>query len=213
MKWLRARMLIERGNKTLLLSGPCGCGKTAAVKAICLELGIEILEFDGNQEYELNYKGDEIWEKSAMEVFTQFLRNSQFGSIEKMSLKHRLLLIEPLPNMFYRYVLKFFITKNFFFFRKPQLLSEILNKYVRNSRCIIVFIMSNIDSCWELNPVRLFSDAILEEFKITHIKFNSVATAFMNKAVKRAFQIFAIKSIESGIIKEIVASANGNIIK
>lgn len=96
-------MFIEKGNKTLLITGPCGCGKTTTLKAICNELGIEVCEYDGNQEYEFNYKGDEIWEKSSIEIFTQFLRNSQFGSIERMSLKHRLLLIEPLPNMFYRY--------------------------------------------------------------------------------------------------------------
>lgn len=98
-------MSIERGEKTLLLTGPCGSAKTTSVKVLCAELGVEVMEFDANgQEYELNFNGEDIYEKSALKVFIQFMRNSQLTSIEKMSLKHRLLLIEQLPNIFYRFV-------------------------------------------------------------------------------------------------------------
>lgn len=97
-------MSVERGGKTLLLTGPCGSAKTTSVKVLCAELGVEVMEFDGNgQEYELNFNGDEVFEKSAIRIFVQFMRNSQLTSIEKMSLKHRLLLVEQLPNIFYRF--------------------------------------------------------------------------------------------------------------
>lgn len=95
-------MSIERGKKTLLLTGPCGSAKTTSVKVLCAELGIEVMEFDGNsQEYEFSLNEEDIYEKSALKVFTQFMRKSQLTSIEKMSLKHRLLLVEQLPNIFY----------------------------------------------------------------------------------------------------------------
>lgn len=107
-------MAIERGGKTLLLSGPCGSSKTTSVRMICDELGVEVLEFDGNaQEFEMNNTGEEVWEKSAMKMFIQFMRDSQLSSIEKMSMKHRLLIIEQLPSMFYKLV---FMSYNIYFY-------------------------------------------------------------------------------------------------
>lgn len=82
---------------------------------------------------------------------------------------------------------------------------------MRNSRCIIAFIMSNIDSCWELSPHRLFPDAIVDEFFIEHIKFNAIASTFMSKAIRRAFNVYGIKTIERDLVKEIIESANGNL--
>lgn len=81
---------------------------------------------------------------------------------------------------------------------------------MRNSRCIIVFILSNIDSCWELSPYRLFPDPILKEYAIEHIKFNLIAPTFMSKAIKRIFNIYGIKVVENDLVKEIVSLANGN---
>lgn len=74
--------------------------------------------------------------------------------------------------------------------------------------------MSNIESCWELNPLRIFPNYILDELGIDHIKFNSIPITIMTKSIKRIFSFLNIKPIGNNlkIIKEIALIADGKTI-
>lgn len=74
--------------------------------------------------------------------------------------------------------------------------------------------MSSIESCWELSPLRLFPNYILDELSINHIKFNPISITIMTKAVKRVFSSLNVKpnGNNSTIIKEITSIADGKII-
>lgn len=200
--------------KGLLLTGPPGCGKSTTVKVLCTELGIEVLEFDANQhEYELTYSGDELLETSMLSLFVQFLRHAEFVSIEKQSLSHRLLLIEQLPNVFYRYAMGVFtnISKTYVF-RDPEKFRDTMLNYVRSSRCMLVFALSNVDRCWEIHPTRLFTAELLDACSISHIKFNNVATSLMKKAVNRVLTLVNVKP-GVAVVSKIVEAAGGEPIR
>ncbi|KAH7727297.1 CRE-HPR-17 protein [Aphelenchoides avenae] len=195
-KWLRAKMAECGSSKGLLLTGPPGCGKSTTVKVLCAELGIEVLEFDATQhEYELSNTGDELWETSVVNLFVQFLRRAEFVSIEKQCLTHRLLLIEQLPNVFYR---------------DPEKFRAVMLNNVRASRCLIVFALSNVDRCWDLHPMRLFTADVLDACCMTHIKFNSVANTLMHRAVKRVLGLIGLKPSAS-VVGKITEAAGGDI--
>ena len=51
------RMNEEQSHKTILLTGPCGCGKATSVKLLAKELGIDMLEFDDASEFDLDSSG------------------------------------------------------------------------------------------------------------------------------------------------------------
>uniref|UniRef100_A0A915ERY3 Cell cycle checkpoint protein RAD17 n=1 Tax=Ditylenchus dipsaci TaxID=166011 RepID=A0A915ERY3_9BILA len=185
-KWLTSRMGVRVGFKTLLLTGPCGSGKTTAVKVLCAELGIEVLEFDGNQEYQVSYNGEDIYEKPMLQTFYQFMSNAECSSLEKMSLKQRLLLIKQLPNVF--------IGANF---QDHEILRKALRSFASFSRCMIVFVLTSSETSWELNPSRLFSSATMDEFQIQQ---NIVC-------------LLGVKMDKTEDIKRIVSLANGDLRK
>lgn len=77
---------------------------------------------------------------------------------------------------------------------------------------MIVIILSNIESYWELNPARLFPVHILDEMRIDHIKFNPISSINMTKVVKRAFSAVGLKSTGNlAAVREIVSAADGTI--
>jgi broad-specificity NMP kinase len=87
-----------------LLTGPCGTGKTATLKVICNDFGVEVLEYESNRAYELSLDSEEVWDESEIKVFQRFLYEAEYPSVE-CSAKRRLVLVEHLPNRFYRLVL------------------------------------------------------------------------------------------------------------
>ncbi|CAK5074892.1 unnamed protein product [Meloidogyne enterolobii] len=97
-QWFRSKMGICRGSKTLLLTGPSGSGKRTAVRVIAAELGIEVTEWDWTDD--CNNLNNNRRRSFSAEGFAQFLNDTQFSSIQRMSLKHRLLLISQLPSEF-----------------------------------------------------------------------------------------------------------------
>lgn len=97
------------------------------------------------------------------------------------------------------------------YFSNPELLHNTLREFVHTSRCTIVLIMSSIESCWELSPLRLFPNYILDELAIDHIKFNAVSITIMTKAIKRVFSFLNMRFTgnNAAVIKEIATSADG----
>jgi cell cycle checkpoint protein len=85
----------------MLLTGPCGCGKTATIKMVCKELDIDLVEFEPGRAFELSNNEEEVWEESETKLFRRFLRQVEYLSVEKGSNRRRLVLIEQLPNSFY----------------------------------------------------------------------------------------------------------------
>ncbi|NXA22011.1 RAD17 protein, partial [Ibidorhyncha struthersii] len=81
----------------------------------------------------------------------------------------KLILIEDIPNQFYR---------------DPSSLHEILRRFVRTSRCPLIFIISDNFS-GDSNQRLLFPAEILEELCISSISFKPVAPTNMMKVLNR----------------------------
>lgn len=52
-RWMRKKEGRCRECKLLLLTGPTGSGKTAAVKMLCRELNLELIEWDCSESYDV----------------------------------------------------------------------------------------------------------------------------------------------------------------
>uniref|UniRef100_A0A7E4VL95 Cell cycle checkpoint protein RAD17 n=1 Tax=Panagrellus redivivus TaxID=6233 RepID=A0A7E4VL95_PANRE len=181
--WLTAKRHLGKTNKSLLITGPAGCGKSSTVKVLCDELDIEVVE------YEQHNAGDN--EAACVEHFQTFLERCEIFNSES-----RLILIDQLPYYFYA--------------KEPAFFRQTIETYCLNTRCMIAFVMTNMEKHWDLSPLRIFSTALLMECGIDDIKFNSVAPTLMAKAVKRLFSRITTKSNDANI-KEIVANADGDI--
>ncbi|CAK5030336.1 unnamed protein product [Meloidogyne enterolobii] len=192
-QWFRSKMGICRGSKTLLLTGPSGSGKRTAVRVIAAELGIEVTEWDWTDD--CNNLNNNRRRSFSAEGFAQFLNDTQFSSIQRMSLKHRLLLISQLPSEF---------------LNEPKLLHQLLASKISLSRCIIVFVLPNVDSCWSLSPFRIFPQSILDVLGIEHIKFNPISISLLTNALQKASK--KLCNSQQGIdVKNIANSSFGDI--
>uniref|UniRef100_A0A1I8C091 ATPase_AAA_core domain-containing protein n=1 Tax=Meloidogyne hapla TaxID=6305 RepID=A0A1I8C091_MELHA len=190
---------LDEGSKTLLLTGPSGSGKRTAVRVIAAELGIEVTEWDWTDDCNNSNNFDKSNKRRSFsaEGFAQFLNDTEFTSIQKMSLKHRLLLISQLPSEF---------------LNEPKHLHQLLASKISRSRCIIVFVMPNVDSCWSLSPFRIFPQSILELLGIEHIKFNPISTSLLINALQRASKKLSnLQEIKGIDIKNIANSSFGDI--
>ena len=75
---------------------------------------------------------------------------------------------------------------------------------------MFVIVMSTIENCWDLSPMRIFPEATMALLGMQHIKFNSVAQTFMKNALKRIFALCDIR-VSDACLKNIVESADGDI--
>ena len=121
--------LIFKGAKTLLLTGPSGSGKRTAVRVIAAELGIEVTEWDWTDDCNSsnNYDKSNRRRSFSAEGFAQFLHDTEFSSIQRMSLKHRLLLISQLPSEFLKLA---FLIKTIFYKLPSIFLHYIMYNFV-----------------------------------------------------------------------------------
>uniref|UniRef100_A0AC34FT82 Cell cycle checkpoint protein RAD17 n=1 Tax=Panagrolaimus sp. ES5 TaxID=591445 RepID=A0AC34FT82_9BILA len=195
--WIQSMMTAEKRRKILLLTGPCGCGKTTTLKLLCGDLGIDFLEFDLPQEGEYDDFSDFDYytESKPVEVFEKYIKSCEFISTEPGAPKHRLLCIENIPNIFYR---------------EPTKLKESLLRCASATRCMIVIVMSTSEKGWEFSPARLLPPTVLNELKVPEIKFISIAPTFMTKAVNKMIDMMNIKA-SSSMVKQIVEQADGDI--
>uniref|UniRef100_A0A915AVA1 Cell cycle checkpoint protein RAD17 n=2 Tax=Parascaris univalens TaxID=6257 RepID=A0A915AVA1_PARUN len=184
-------------SKILLLNGPCGSGKTATVKVLCSELRMQLVEWESPDHYEfaVDENGEEIiCEQSQVRVFADFLKSVDRNSLDD-SCAQRVVLIEHLPNIFYR---------------EPGLLHSLLCTYALYSRCMFIFVLSSIESCWTLNPRRLFPMSMLRDLRFDTITFNPSALTFLSKVIRRILSELKIKATSTQI-KYIAESAVGDI--
>uniref|UniRef100_A0A0N5AGB4 Cell cycle checkpoint protein RAD17 n=1 Tax=Syphacia muris TaxID=451379 RepID=A0A0N5AGB4_9BILA len=195
-RWLTDHQDLRRRHKLLLLLGPCGTGKTATIRVLCNVLRLKLTEWESPNRFTvLDVNGeDTIQEISQVQVFEEFLKKANMGTLEKRHAQ-RLILIEQIPNVFYR---------------EPNKLHDLLRHYTLLSSCIFVFIMSVVDSSWYLNPKRIFPSSIISELHMDVISFNSTALTLLQKAVRYVLGAVNVKASLSQI-KRIAESGNGDI--
>ncbi|XP_028990751.1 cell cycle checkpoint protein RAD17 isoform X2 [Betta splendens] len=177
--WIRAQTNSAKGG-VLLLTGPSGCGKTATVRVLCRELGFRIQEWTNPVNVESYSCGEHDWRmkdyscSSQLAQFQDFLLRANKYNCLRMSVdggaaERKLILVEDFPNQFYR---------------QPGNLHSNLRRFVKTSRCPLVFIVSDSTS-GDSSSRALFPRDIQEELDISNISFNPVAPTTMMKVLTR----------------------------
>ncbi|XP_026354619.2 cell cycle checkpoint protein RAD17 isoform X2 [Ursus arctos] len=194
--WLKAKILErqpKQGGSILLITGPPGCGKTTTIKILSKEHGIQVQEWINP--ILPDFQKDDFKEilnpeasfhvfpyQSQIAVFKEFLlRATKYNKLQMLGddlrTDKRIILVEDLPNQFYR---------------DSHTLHEILRKYVHSGRCPLIFIISDSLS-GDNNQRLLFPKEIQEECAIANISFNPVAPTIMMKFLNRIVTMEANK--------------------
>ncbi|XP_041792202.1 cell cycle checkpoint protein RAD17 [Chelmon rostratus] len=186
--WLRVHMNTSEGG-ILLLTGPSGCGKTATIRVLSEELGLMVQEWTNPINLEPYSSSHQEWKMNGLfcsSQLTQFqdflLRANKYKCLKMVgdggATDRKLILVEDLPNQFYR---------------QPSNLHDILRCFLKTSRCPLVFIVS--DSLSGDSSLRfLFPREIQDELNINNISFNPVAPTTMMKVLTRISALEAEKS-------------------
>ncbi|XP_045302087.1 LOW QUALITY PROTEIN: cell cycle checkpoint protein RAD17 [Leopardus geoffroyi] len=195
--WLKAKVLErqpKQGGSVLLITGPPGCGKTTTLKILSKEHGIQVQEWINpilpdfqKDDFKEIFNSESSFQvfpyQSQITVFKEFLlRATKYNKLQMLGddlrTDKRIILVEDLPNQFYR---------------DSHTLHEILRKYVHTGRCPLIFIIS--DSLGGDNNQRLlFPKEIQEECAISNISFNPVAPTIMMKFLNRIVTMEANKN-------------------
>ncbi|NXI59619.1 RAD17 protein, partial [Chloroceryle aenea] len=175
----------KQGGSVLLLTGPSGCGKTATIQILAKDLGVQVQEWTNpisvdftKEDLRNMFSHDSNFHmfpsQSQAALFQDFLlRANKYNKLQMLGESSendkKLILIEDLPNQFYR---------------DPSSLHEILRQFVRTSRCPLIFIISDNFS-GDSNQRLLFPMEILEELCIYSISFKPIAPTNMMKVLNR----------------------------
>ncbi|XP_076855108.1 cell cycle checkpoint protein RAD17 [Brachyhypopomus gauderio] len=220
--WLRAHLDLNSANKggaVLLLTGPSGCGKTATVQVLARDLGCQIQEWS-NPVTTSEYRTDDSFRQTfdPDSRFNGFQWSSQTGAFQEFLLRankykrlqmtgescaqdRKLILVEDLPNQFYR---------------QPGSLHDALRRFVRTGRRPLVFVVSDSLS-GDGGSRLLFPKEVQEELGVHTISFNPVAPTSMMKVLTRIASTEASKSAgrvsapEKAVLEQLCAGSSGDI--
>uniref|UniRef100_A0A8C3G070 Cell cycle checkpoint protein RAD17 n=1 Tax=Chrysemys picta bellii TaxID=8478 RepID=A0A8C3G070_CHRPI len=186
--WLKAQIFQrqpKQGGSVLVLTGPPGCGKSATIQILAKEHHVQVQEWTNpisldfrKEDFKdaFNYESSfqMLPSQAQTALFQDFLlRANKYNKLqmlgESTEADDKLILIEDMPNQFYR---------------DRDSLHEILRRFVRTSRCPLVFIISDSLS-GDSNQKLLFPKEIQEELCISSISFNPVAPTMMMKVLNR----------------------------
>ncbi|KAG8011629.1 Cell cycle checkpoint protein RAD17 [Nibea albiflora] len=169
--WIKVHTNTSKGG-ILLLTGPSGCGKTATVQVLSLELGLRVQEWTNptNPEQYSNSQNDwrmngSSWTSQLVQFQDFLLKANKYNCLKMVgdggATDRKLILVEDFPNQFYR---------------QPGSLHDILRRFVKTSRCPLVFIVS--DSLSGDSSSRLiFPREIQDELDISNIRYEVMNTA------------------------------------
>nr|XP_032826671.1 cell cycle checkpoint protein RAD17 isoform X2 [Petromyzon marinus]XP_032826672.1 cell cycle checkpoint protein RAD17 isoform X2 [Petromyzon marinus]XP_032826674.1 cell cycle checkpoint protein RAD17 isoform X2 [Petromyzon marinus] len=188
--WLRAHALQYNARKgsILLITGPAGAGKTATLQVLCKQLGIIIHEWINPLEIGGNGFGKETfgWEReprgfgsgvqTQVALFREFLlRANRYralclnGGEASVEPEARLILLEDIPNQFYR---------------EPSSLHDVLRKFSICGRCPLVLVASDCSGS-EYSLRTLLPRGIQEDLGVHVISFNPVSPTSLLKVLMR----------------------------
>uniref|UniRef100_A0A8D3C1X6 AAA+ ATPase domain-containing protein n=1 Tax=Scophthalmus maximus TaxID=52904 RepID=A0A8D3C1X6_SCOMX len=206
---MKVHMTSSKGG-ILLLTGPSGCGKTATVLVLCRELGFRIQEWinpTNMEPYDWRTNGFSGFScGSQVAQFQEFLLRANKYSCLRMAgddgaTDRKLILVEDLPNQFYR---------------QPGSLHSNLRQFMKTSRCPLVFIVSDSLS-GDSSSRFLFPRDIQEELDISSISFNPVAPTTAMKVLTRISTLEAGKSCgrmdmpDKGVLEMLCSGSSGDI--
>ncbi|XP_064606495.1 cell cycle checkpoint protein RAD17-like [Liolophura sinensis] len=171
-----------RACPLLLLTGPAGCGKTATLKVLAREMGLDIQEWinptnsgRSREDWTVDsFTGKKLSDsESQVKVFQDFLlRANKYQTLQIFggsSSSGKVVIIEDFPN---------------FFFKDPQSFHDVLRKYKQQGKCPLVFVVSDSAS-GQSNERLLFPPSIQAELNISNISFNPVAMTLLTKLLTR----------------------------
>lgn len=174
---------VKRSAPILLISGPSGAGKTAALKVLAKEFDYAISEWITPTDIEHTRRGgknDEndnvTYSESQTDTFSQFLfQSSRYRSVFDTSAK-RLVLVEDLPNVF---------------IKDPSSFEDVLERYSIYGKSPLIFIIADTKSRTLNIGYNVFTDNVRQRFQIDTIAFNAVADTMVKKGLKRICAIMS----------------------
>ncbi|KAE8291582.1 Cell cycle checkpoint protein RAD17 [Larimichthys crocea] len=209
--WIKVHTNTSQGG-ILLLTGPSGCGKTATVQVLSLELGLRVQEWTNPTNLEQYSNSQNDWRMngsswtSQLVQFQDFLLKANKYNCLKMvgdggATDRKLILVEDFPNQFYR---------------QPGSLHDILRRFVKTTRCPLVFIVSDSLS-GDSSSRLLFPREIQDELDISNISFNPVAPTTLMKVLTRISTLEAGKSCgklrvpDQAVLETLCSGSSGDI--
>lgn len=173
---------VKRSAPILVISGPSGAGKTAALKVLAKEFDYAISEWITPTDIEhtrrvTNDENDNVtFSENQGDKFSQFLfQSSRYRSVFDTSAK-RLVLVEDFPNVF---------------IKDPSGFEEVLERYSVYGKSPLIFIITDTKSRTLNIGHNVFTDNVRQRFQIDTISFNAVADTMVKKGLKRVCAIMA----------------------
>jgi hypothetical protein len=101
-------------------------------------------------------------------------------------------------------------TRLFGVFSEPERLHTFLRETLPTLSAFLVFSLTLTGTTWNLSPFRFFTDEMLMEFRIHHIKFNAIPRTTMTKVVQKWIDDLGVPK-NTKFLQSIVEKADGKL--